>query len=162
MSIRKSSSAAAPATILLVDDNKNGLVVRRTLMEELGHTVLTAVNGVEALAVWDRCVAEGQVVDLMITDWKMPKMDGLALVAELRSRSYVSPIILMSGYQEISQMREDKVGVDAIVVKTANEVQVLLSTVKRLLTRKTARKPVGSQSPAVPMNAKDGKVKSAK
>jgi two-component system, chemotaxis family, sensor kinase CheA len=161
MSIRKSSTVAAPSTILLVDDNRNGLAARRTLMEELGHTVLTAVNGVDALGVWERAQSEGQAVDLLITDWQMPKMDGVALVAEMRSRSFAAPVILMSGYPEISQMREDQVGVDAIVLKTATEVQALLSTVKRLLTRKPARKPVGSQTSAQTA-AKATKLKSAK
>jgi len=141
MRIAKSSTASPSAIILLVDDNKMGLAARRVVLEELGHTVVTAVNGLDALAA-----IEGQVFDLLITDWKMPKLDGIELIRRVRESQNEVPIILLSGFADNTGMREDKTGADAVVQKSANEIQVLLSTVKRLLTRKPARKPAGSQA----------------
>ena len=55
---------------------------------------------------------------------------------------------MLSGFADSAGMREDKTGADAVVQKSANEVQVLLSTVKRLLNRKPARKMPASQKRA--------------
>ena len=143
MRIAKSSTASPSAIILLVDDNKMGLAARRVVLEELGHTVLTAANGLDALTA-----IEGQTFDLLITDWKMPKLDGIELIRRVRESQNAVPIILLSGFADNTGMREDKTGADAVVQKSANEIQVLLSTVKRLLTRKPARKPAASQ-PAI-------------
>lgn len=141
MRIAKSSTASSSAIILLVDDNKMGLAARRVVLEELGHTVITAPNGVDALTAVDT-----NSFDLVITDWKMPKMDGIELIRRLRENQFPSPIILLSGFADNTGIREDKTGADAVVQKSANEVQVLLSTVKRLLTRKPARKQASSQA----------------
>lgn len=143
MRIAKSSTASPSAIILLVDDNKMGLAARRVVLEELGHTVVTAANGQDALVAID-----AQSFDLVITDWKMPKVDGIELIRRLRESEFPSPIILLSGFADNAGIREDKTGADAVVQKSANEVQVLLSTVKRLLTRKPARKPAASQPAA--------------
>lgn len=141
MRIAKPSTASSFATILLVDDNKMGLAARRVVLEELGHKVVTAANGVDALSA-----LEAQSFDLLITDWKMPKLDGIELIRRLRESQNAIPIILLSGFADNSGMSEDKTGADSVVQKSANEVQVLLSTVKRLLTRKAARKPAGTQA----------------
>lgn len=143
MSIGKSSTPQNKATILLVDDNKMGLAARRVVLEELGHTVVTAANGLDAFGV-----ASGQSFDLLITDWKMPKVDGIELIRRLKESGFSAPIILLSGFADNAGMREDKTGADAVVQKSANEVQVLLSTVKRLLNRKPARKMPASQTKA--------------
>jgi two-component system response regulator ChvI len=143
MRIAKSSAAPASANILLVDDNKMGLAARRVVLEEFGHTVVTAANGQEALNA-----VEAQSFDLLITDWKMPKVDGIELIRRLRESQFPSPIILLSGFADNSGICEDKTGADAVVQKSANEVQVLLSTVKRLLSRKPVRKPPAAQAAA--------------
>ncbi len=147
MSTAKPAAATNPTTILLVDDNKMGLAARRALLEEIGYTVVTAGNGLEALAV-----SEAQSLDLVVTDWKMPKLDGLELIRRLREADFVSPIILLSGFADSAGMSEEKTGADAIVQKSSNEVQVMLNTVKRLLNRKTARKMPAKQGlkPAAP------------
>lgn len=136
----KSSAPQAKATILLVDDNKMGLAARRVVLQELGHEVVTAANGFDALTI-----AGSQPFDLLITDWKMPKVDGIELIRRLREGQFSAPVILLSGFADSAGMREDKTGADAVVQKSANEVQVLLSTVKRLLSRKPARKMPASQ-----------------
>ncbi len=60
--------------ILLVDDNRQGLIARRSLLQELGCNVTTAPNGDEALELFSR-----KKFDLIITDYKMPRMDGIEL-----------------------------------------------------------------------------------
>ncbi len=66
-------------TVLIVDDDLKLLkMLQRTLVYE-NLSVLTATNGMEALPIVD-----AQKPDLLIVDWMMPKMDGLALIRRLR------------------------------------------------------------------------------
>jgi CheY-like chemotaxis protein len=67
--------------ILIVDDNNSVLLLLRRIIEGEGYTVKSAVHGQEALSV-----AEKLKPHMIITDLKMPVMDGLAL---MRTRLYL-------------------------------------------------------------------------
>ncbi len=80
------------ARIILVDDEPT---IRRNLAKYLtlqGHDVEAVENGVQALRAFD----DGDV-DLVITDINMPEMDGIEILAALRSRGSDVPVIAMSG-----------------------------------------------------------------
>src|SRR5487761_1933872 len=94
MSVRKNSSTTSPlGNILLVDDNKLGLSARKSVLEELGHSISTASNGSDALDQF-----AGRKFDLVVTDYKMPRMDGLELIVKLRKIVPGLPVILISGF----------------------------------------------------------------
>jgi CheY-like chemotaxis protein len=78
-------------TILLVDDNRDILQLFSALLEEAGHVVVTAVNGREAFEI-----ALKSRPDLIISDWMMPEMDGVALFHAVRGTPATAkiPIIL--------------------------------------------------------------------
>jgi hypothetical protein len=61
-----------PPQILLVDDNHQGLIARKSVLHELGYSVVTATGGEEALELLGR-----QSFDVIVTDYKMPRMDGV-------------------------------------------------------------------------------------
>src|SRR5262249_47600062 len=65
--------------ILLVDDNRDGLLVRRSLLEEIGYRVQIAGNGEEGLKLF-----EHQPFEVVVTDYKMPHMNGVELIERLR------------------------------------------------------------------------------
>jgi CheY-like chemotaxis protein len=135
-------SAAANATssgakILLVDDNANGLSARQAVLEELGHRITTASSGAEALELFSR-----QKFDLVVTDFRMPKMDGLELIVRLRKSAPEIPIILISGFVDALGLSESSTGADVVIQKSANEVGHLVRSVGRLLRRK---KPAASE-----------------
>ena len=134
----KNFTSAAPR-ILLVDDSKDGLLVRRTLLEEVGYSVQTAVNGEEGLKLF-----EAEAFDLVVTDYHMPRMDGLELLVRIRALKPAMRVILVSGFAEPLGLNEGNTGADAVIAKSANEPANLLRAVKRLLNRVT-RKPPGSQ-----------------
>jgi CheY-like chemotaxis protein len=138
--MRSVSSQHAPsdALILLVDDNRDGVIARRSVLEELGYRVVTAGCGLDALHLH-----EERNPDLVITDYRMSPMDGLELIAHLRSRGCEKPIILLSGFAETLGMRSENTGADVVIQKSANEVANLVRYTKRLLL--TPKKPVGSQ-----------------
>jgi CheY-like chemotaxis protein len=133
-----SNSAHPPASILLVDDNHDGILARRSILEELGYRVVTANSGVDAL----KRVSE-QLFDLVVTDYKMSPIDGLELIGELRKRGLSIPIILLSGFAETIGLSPASTGADVVVQKSSNEVAALVRSAKRLLS--LPKKPAGSQ-----------------
>jgi CheY-like chemotaxis protein len=128
----------APSRILLVDDNAHGLSARKSVLEELGATITTASSASEALD----CVAS-QPFDLVITDFKMQRMNGIELIARLRKQSPAIPVILISGFVDSLGLNEDNTGADVVIQKSNNEVAHLIRAVSRLLRRK---KPPQSQN----------------
>lgn len=140
MASRKPSEQAASARILLVDDNANGLKARKTLLEELGYRIATACCGDDALELF-----APQKFDLLVTDYKMPRMDGLELISRIRKKTPGLPIILVSGYVDTLGLNEENTGADAVIQKSANEVSHLTRAVSRLLRQKPGRKPTARE-----------------
>jgi signal transduction histidine kinase/CheY-like chemotaxis protein len=83
-----------PRAILLVDDEDIVRVGTAEMIRDLGHTVFEASGGAEALAI----LANGVAADAVITDYKMPRMDGAELARRLHSSHPGLPILLITGY----------------------------------------------------------------
>jgi CheY-like chemotaxis protein len=137
----RNSPRPTPARILLVDDNANGLSARKCVLEELGHKTSTAAGGAEALEIFGH-----HKFDLVITDYKMSRMNGIELIAQLRYEAPDLPIILISGFVDALGLSESNTGADVVIQKSANEVSHLVRSVGRLLRRTPARKTAGSQA----------------
>lgn len=147
---RNSSPSSTRARILLVDDNANGLAARKSVLEELGYRIVTCTSGVDALEQF--AVVK---FDLVVTDYKMPRMDGLELIGRLRKSTPDLPIVLVSGYVDTLGMNEASTGADVVIQKSANEVSHLVRSVNRLLRRKSpAKKPAASQTAAPKLKRK--------
>jgi PAS domain S-box-containing protein len=86
-----------PLVVLAVDDDPLVLMNARAMLEDLGHTVVTATSGAEAIEVLDRVAR----VDLLITDQAMPNMTGLQLAAIVQEEWPGVPIIIATGYDEM-------------------------------------------------------------
>jgi len=137
----RSQPISDPKRILIVDDNKMGLSARRAVLEAVGHNISTAASGPEALALFD-----GGAFDLVVTDYKMPKMTGIELITELRERKPTLPIILISGFADTLGLNESNTQADAVLQKSSSEVTQLVRAVSKLLN-KPARKPAGTSKP---------------
>lgn len=136
----QTTPAPSPAHILLVDDNRLGLAARKSVLEELGYRITIATEGQQALDLYMR----GKY-DLLVTDYKMPRMDGLELIKRVRGLNAATPIILLSGYADALGMTEGNTGANSVISKSANEVTHLVRAVSRLLRRPApGRKPVTS------------------
>jgi PAS domain S-box-containing protein len=96
----------APLTILVVDDDALVLANTAAMLEDLGHTVLQAPSGHDALAL----LRAGHRVDLVMTDHAMPGMTGAQLASTLRSERPELPILLVSGYADMPADTPDQVG----------------------------------------------------
>lgn len=85
-------------TILAVDDDALVLLNTAAMLEDLGHRVLTATDADEALEVLAR-----EKVDLMITDYAMPEVDGLKLAKAVQQRWPATMVMLATGYAELPE-----------------------------------------------------------
>ena len=101
--------------ILLVDDSTTMRRIQINVLAKLGsHELLEACDGVKALEVLEK---EGPV-DLVITDWNMPNMDGLTLLRAIREKYDKLPVVMITTEAEKVKIIEAiKCGVDAYVVK---------------------------------------------
>lgn len=96
------------ATIMVVEDE---LATRTILVRGLdAYSVQEASHGREALEMLDR-----QTPELVVTDIRMPEMDGIALLAELRKRVPGIPVIAISGYVDMTSMMKHPF--DAVIEK---------------------------------------------
>jgi CheY-like chemotaxis protein len=135
------STTSNPVHILLVDDNRNGLMARKAVLAELGYHITTATRPTQALEAF-----RSNSFDLVITDYNMPEMNGVDLIHHLRADQPAIPIILISGYVEALGLNEANTRADAVIQKSANEVSHLVLAVARLLRRKAPRKPANAQA----------------
>ena len=128
--------------ILLVDDNSLGLAARRSVLEELGHQVRTSGTATDALEL---CVKHN--FDVVVTDYKMPKMNGVEFITRLRKLHPSTSVILISGFADTLGLDEASTGADIVLQKSNNEVPQLIRAVNRLLRKQQAppKKPSSSQ-----------------
>src|ERR687894_842214 len=118
--------------LLVVDDDASLLLAVSETLRAEGYEVVTARRGADALVR----VAES-VPDLVISDIRMPGMDGYALVRSLRSapRTRLVPIVFLTAKDETAdRVAGFRTGVDAYLTKPF-ESEELLAVVKSILDR---------------------------
>ena len=86
--------------------------------------------------------------DVVVTDYKMPKMNGIELIGRLRKLHPAIAVILISGFTDTLGLDESSTGADIVLQKSNNEVPQLIRAVNRLLRKQQAplKKPSGSQA----------------
>lgn len=87
--------------ILIVDDEKNYLLVLEDLLLEEGYEVVTADTAQKALEI-----IEAHELDVVITDMKMPGMDGMALLERVHAQHPDLPVIMMTAYGSVEKAVE--------------------------------------------------------
>jgi two-component system, chemotaxis family, chemotaxis protein CheY len=116
--------------ILAVDDSASMRQVVSLTLKEAGYEVVVACDGLEALE-W----ARSGVVDLVLTDVHMPRMDGITLVRELRelpNYKFVPMLILTTESSQEKKMDGKRAGATGWLVKPFSPPQ-LLATVARVI-----------------------------
>lgn len=113
-------------TILIVDDEKNYPPIISAVLENEGYETLTAYNGNEALEI-----LTNSDVDLVITDMKMPKMDGIALLEKIKEKDSELPVILMTAHGTVEKAVEAmQKGAFNYILKPFDNERLILYTKK--------------------------------
>ncbi len=115
--------------IALIDDDQNILTSVSMILEEEGFEVFTYTDGVSGL--------EGvlkEQVSLVVLDIKMPRMDGMEMLQELRKKSNVPVIFLTSKEDEIDELCGLRMGADDYIKKPFSP-NLLIARIKTLIRR---------------------------
>ena len=110
-------------TILLVDDEKLVRMVARRRLAKLNYRILEASNGREALAILER-----ESVDLVLSDWMMPDLDGPELCEAMKRHERYRTIhfILMTALDQPAKIAEGlRRGADDFLPKTASDQEII-------------------------------------
>ena len=111
-------------TILLVDDEEEVIqaIIRKINWEELGFSVVGyADNGIKALEM----IEESQP-DVVMTDIKMPYMDGMELCSHIRREYPAMKIVLFTGFDEFEYAKEAvHLEVEEYILKPVNSVELI-------------------------------------
>ena len=118
--------------ILIVDDEP---LIRKSLYEILridGYRVQMAASGEEALDILEK-----NEIDIVVTDFKLPKISGLQLLQEIKSRTPKAEVILITGYGSIeSAVEAMKKGAFDYITKPINDAEIKITIGKILEKRK--------------------------
>lgn len=125
--------------ILVVDDEPQITRVLKTTLSSQGYATRTAADGKEALQAM-----KNWPPDLVITDLRMPNMDGLALCRHIREQSQVPIIVLSVKGEERTKVEALDAGADDYVTKPFN-INELLARVRAGLRRMTAARQPDAQ-----------------
>ena len=120
--------------ILVCDDLGDMRYMIEQILAKAGFEVSTAKDGIAAIELMDECVP-----DLVITDWMMPRLDGLGLVQAIRENTRLAglPVIMLTAKSdEDSRLVGLDTGADAFLGKPFNELE-LLSLIRNLLHLKS-------------------------
>ncbi|MCG7402978.1 response regulator [Caballeronia zhejiangensis] len=123
------------ATILVVDDDPLILSSTSYLLQDLGHDVIEAASGAEALQV----LRAGQKVDVLLTDFSMPKMTGVELATAARALRPILPVILATGYAELPE----GAGVDLPRLRKPYQQSRLLQEIRSAVNNSVSRQSGG-------------------
>jgi PAS domain S-box-containing protein len=99
--VPSAAMGAGSLTILAVDDDELVLTNTAAMLEDLGHRVIVAPSAEIALARLARARSHEERVDLVITDYAMPHVTGLALAQEIAMRQPELPVVLATGFAEL-------------------------------------------------------------
>ncbi len=127
-------------TIALVDDDRNIITSVSILLEAEGYNVRTYRDGEEGLSG-----ISSNPPDLVVLDIKMPRMDGMEMLSQLRKDSQVPVIFLTSKDDEIDELLGLRMGADDFIRKPFSQ-RLLLERIRVLLRRQAAMRQQNSQS----------------
>ena len=116
-------------TILCVDDEENQLVLRKLVLERAGYRVLTASSAAKAMELF-----RSGSIDLLIVDYYMPGMSGLALARELQQQKRL-PVVILSAYAELPG---ESIGTADVWITKGAASEELLTTLAELLAKRVS------------------------
>lgn len=120
------------ATILCIDDEPAAIDTRRLLLQSQGHEVLDAGTGEEGIRMF-----QSRKIDLVVVDYWMSGMNGLAVAREIKRLNPKMPVIMLSGLPELPG---EAVGLADRWILKGRSAQTLLDAIAALTKSSSAAK----------------------
>ena len=126
--------------ILIIDDEKDNTEIIKDILEDVNYTTVLARSAIEAKAI----VAENSF-DLILLDVWMPGQDGISLLSEWHSEGFSTPIVMMSGHAEPSDIvKAMKLGATDFLKKPLHDfLPILRNIMTRSLPEKSTQQVSG-------------------
>lgn len=122
-------ASGAGETILVVEDDENVRQLLIDIFEDAGYRVLHAMDGPSGLAVME----SGAVIDLLVTDVGLPKMNGRQMVDAARLIRPTLRILFMTGYAELASAADGFLGEDMQMITKPFSVEAIANRVQGML-----------------------------
>ncbi len=113
-----------PMRLLVIDDEPFVREMVASLLQRDGHWVVTAPDGDQGIAAFERALASGEPFDVVITDLGMPQKDGFAVARAIKALSPSTPVLLLSGWGFRLQGEEMRSLIDEVLTKPATHQQL--------------------------------------
>ena len=122
---------AAARRILVVEDDREMRTLVASVLRRAGHHVLEAPNGAVALRMLKTQARMGRGCDLLVTDWRLPELDGVQLGRALQAVAPAPSIILVTAFADAGAVAHpETLGVDCVLSKPF-AMDELLAAVER-------------------------------
>lgn len=115
-------------TVLITDDEPALRLTLKAYLEDCDYRVVEAADGLEGLEVFAR-----EKPDVVVTDLRMPRMDGLGFITSLQSMSPDTPVIVITGAGDVSLTHEAvRLGAAACLTKPFASMRELVTTIREV------------------------------
>ena len=126
------------AKILVIDDEKPTLSMFRLFLDAYGYTVYTAENGTEGLAIFQK-----EKPEIVLTDIKMPGIDGLAILRQIKEIDPNAAVIVITGHGDTA-LAEQAIALDAVdFINKPIKKQALDAALEKAKKKLETTKPAG-------------------
>jgi len=124
--------------ILVIDDEKATLSMFRLFLDAYGYTVYTAENGTEGLAIFQK-----EKPEIVLTDIKMPGIDGLAILRQIKAIDPNAAVIVITGHGDTA-LAEQAIALDAVdFINKPIKRQALEAALEKAKKKQDTTKPAG-------------------
>jgi phosphoserine phosphatase RsbU/P len=120
-----------PYTVLVIDDDALMRMTLKAYLEDSGYSVVEAEDGEQGIELFNR-----ERPDIVLTDLRMPKMDGFEVIARVKRDSPGTPILAITGTGDEDTAAEAvRRGACDALLKPINDLKVLETVIARELDR---------------------------
>ena len=139
------SLVPARPKVLLIDDNRFGLLARQAILQDLGYEVAISESGAAGLERFLAC-ADNAPFSVVVTDYRMPGIRGDQVVQRLRELAPDLPVVILSGHVRTLALTAESTGADVVLEKGPREQDDLAGTILKLAPIESPRKPLAKET----------------
>ncbi len=115
--------------VLVIEDDPQFRMTLTAYLEDSGYTVLEAADGLEGLEVFSRAGP-----DIVLTDLRMPKLDGLGVIAAVKAKNPATPVIAFTGTRDpLAENDALRLGAWGCLFKPIEDLSILEAAVVKAL-----------------------------